>query len=222
MYKSITSTAIILLMSTFLNAQPPRIGSDSQKGLILNANFGSRLFGRVSDSTNQLPDLALQGGIGYLWDKIGIMGRVDYYNHFLIPGYNGGSETHTRSFGVSLLGNFQLISIFAEGADTDWRIDAYLGGGLTSSWNRDMQNFVNYKGGEFNDPFIPGYDDMGHIIVGFTPKYYFNECFALSLDVSTFMLFSQDFTYDYTKRITGEGLGGIMTISMGLVFRIKQ
>ena len=218
---------ILLFLNNLASAQTPRMGGSAvdakwyQDGWVVNAHVGSRAFGKVSDTVNEAPALSLNAGLGYAFDKWSIIGRVDYYNHFLIPGYKGGRETITRSFGMSLIGNFHLIPLFTGEMNKPWQFDAYVGAGLTTSWNKDMQNYVNDNVGEFNDPFIAGNDDMGHIILGFSPKYYFNDQVALSLDMSSFILFSQDFTYDYTERITGDGLGGILTFSFGVVIKPK-
>lgn len=229
MTKQLFLIFVIFLFNNLTNAQSPRLGDKAlagksyQKGLIMNAYVGSRAFGKVSDSINEAPALSLNAGVGYLFDKWGVIGRTDYYHHFLIPGYKGGRETVTHSLGLSLLGNFRLVPIFGGELNAPWQFDAYIGGGLTTSWNRDMMDFVESSPnfGGWQDPFLSGKDDMGHILIGFTPKYYFNNQIALSLDVSTFMLFAQDFTYDYTERITGEGLGGIMTFSFGVVIKPK-
>lgn len=228
MLKSIPSL-IVILFAASLAAQAPRLGpSDAnakwyQDGWIFNANFGTRAFGKVSDTINQAPALALSGAFGYNFNQWDLLGRVDYYNHFMIPGYKGNNESIAHSVALSLLGNFKLIPLFGGDPAAPWQVDAYIGSGLTTSWNRDMMNFVesNSNFTDWQDPFLPGKDDMGHILLGVTPKYYFNSRVALTLDISTFMLFSQDFTYDYTERITGEGLGGIMTYSLGITIRPK-
>jgi hypothetical protein len=224
-----TSTLLVIIFSASLFAQAPRLGPTDinakwyQDGWVLNAHFGTRTFGKVSDTINQAPALAINGALGYSFNKWDLLGRLDYYNHFMLPGYLGLRESVAHSFGLSLQGNFKLVPIFGGEPTAPWQFDAYLGAGLTTSWNRDMMNHVesNPNFTEWQDPFLPGKDDMGHILVGFSPKYYFNPRVALSLDISTFMLFSQDFTYDYTQRITGEGLGGIMTYSLGITIKPK-
>lgn len=217
---------------TSILSQTPRLGglesgnkSDKwyKDGWLCNINVGTRTFGKLNDAVNEAPSIALNAGVGYTFNKWSLLGRLDYYNHFLIPGYNGEAETVTRSFGASLIGNFDMVHIISGSSNSSWKVDAYIGAGLTTSWNADMRNFVerNPSFSDWEDPFIDGNDDMGHILFGATPKYFFNDAVGVGIDISTFLLFSQDFTYDYLDRITGEGLGGIMTFSFGVYIKPK-
>jgi hypothetical protein len=224
MSKSIFYLCLVFTISGF--AQTPKLGSletgsKTQSSFLFHLNAGSRFFGKLSDAANEAPSLAISSGFGYAFNKWSLVGRLDYYNHFLIPGFLGEAETVTRSFGASLVGNFDMIHIISGIPNSNWKVDAYIGAGLTTSWNSDLRNLAgsNPDFPQSQDPFIEGNDDMGHILFGATPKYFFNDAVGVGIDISTFLLFSQDFTYDYLDRITGEGLGSIMTFSFGVYIK---
>lgn len=192
-----------------------------KEGWVLQAGIGMRNFGRRSENIDKVPGLSTYGSVGYMFDDIwGIRGRADYYNHIISPGYGDNEQSTAHSVALSLMGSADLIPLITGGSSSPWHLNAYLGAGLTTSWNPDMQETREAQNPdyEWNDPLFKGHDDMGHIIFGITPQYQFNSSWAISLDFSTFTMLSQDFTYDYKTRITDDGVGFNSTLSIGVVF----
>jgi hypothetical protein len=70
-----------------------------------------------------------------------------------------------------------------------------------------------------DDPAINGNDDMGHIILGLSPQYHLNGRVSINLDLTTFILVKQDFTFDNYNGIQHEGLGNLSALSFGITIR---
>jgi len=180
-----------------------------------------RAFGRRSEDIDRIPGFSAHGGLGYKFGDIwGVRGRLDYYNHVLRPGYSGECQSTAHSMAISAMGTADLIPWITGSKGTIWHLITYLGGGLTTSWNPDMKNFVesNTGFGEWQDPALAGNDDMAHLILGISPQYHISSRFALTADISTFMNFAQDFTYNYKTRLDRGSVGAIMNLSFGFIW----
>ena len=223
----LAATAFVLAFSFNSNAQTSALKKATsiktswyESPWTVEGNIGTRALGVVSDGVENGLGLALNGGFGYSFNSVfGVKGRMDYYNHTLTPGYLGAEESRANSVALSLLLTMDLVPLIKSGRKSSWNFNIYAGSGLTTSWSPELKDFVSSIGGEFNDPFIKGNDDMGHIVVGVNPRYFVTSRFALSLDVSYFTLLNQDFTYDYQTRLTDGETGNALTIGLGFVWR---
>lgn len=187
-------------------------------GWFAEGNIGMRNFGRRSEGVERIPGLAMNGTIGYMFNSSwGVKGRADYYNHTVRPGFGDNPESKSHSVALSLLANADIIPMFNNGRKNQrFHFHVYGGAGLTTNWNPDWRAWRLETYGEFVDPFIPGADDMGHIIMGITPQYAISSKFAISLDYSAFLLLEQDRTYDYNTKIGGPG--AITSLALGLLY----
>lgn len=221
-------SAILILAFVFSNqAQAPRVGEANKikvkwykDGWIVDGGIGMRTFGRRSENIDRIPGFSAHGGLGYKFDDIwGVRGRMDYFNHILRPGFQEGDQSMAHTIGLSLLGTADLIPWITGRKGTTWHLISYLGGGLSTSWNKDYQNYIREAG--IQDPgdiFIDGHDDMGHFMVGITPQYHLSSRFALTADISTMLLIVQDRTFDYGEVLNRGKMGAIMNFSFGFIW----
>jgi hypothetical protein len=191
-------------------------------GWIIDGGVGVRTFGKRSANVEKVPGLALQGGLGYMFNSVwGVRGRMGYYNYRLKPNFQqtNAPEGLAHSAILSLTGTVDLIPLISGRKGTIWHLNTYLGAGLTSSWNQEYKDYMrdnNFT--DVGDKFIENNDDKGHIVFGVTPQYHFSSRFALTFDVSTFLIFEQDRTHDYNTVISGEGPNGVMNFSLGFIW----
>jgi hypothetical protein len=193
-----------------------------KEGWTIDGAVGVRTLGKRSADVERVPGLALQGGVGYIFNKVvGVRGRLDYYNHQLSTNFrpmnaNGG---YAHSVAASLVSTVDLVPLITKRKGRIWHFNVYAGPGLTTAWNKEPQIYMTeHLGSSFNDPGLEGNDDMGHILFGINPQFHFNSSFALTFDVSSFLLLNQDFTYDWNTQITDQGLGSILNFSFGFLW----
>lgn len=189
-------------------------------GWFLDANVGTRLSGATSSNVNLSPGLNTNLSIGYLFsEKFGIKGRYDFNSFKLTPGFNGQSESIGRMHSFSLEACTDLITLISGDKIRNWRFVLHGGAGLSSYGNVDFRKFREEEIAPWEDPFIKGYDDMGHFIFGVTPQYHISGRWSLNLDLSTFMLIKQSRTFDHFSKERVTCLGNVTTLSLGLTFR---
>lgn len=183
-------------------------------------NIGTRLLGSTSTDAQLGAGLNINGGIGYFFnERFGLKGRIDHHRFKFTPGIQ--DESTAKGGAVSLSGEV-LTNVLAWGNNNKFsrlRLTLHGGLGLTSYANSSFKDFREENNITFDDPAIKGNDDMGHIILGLTPQYHINGRCSINLDISTFFLVKQDFTFDRYNLEKQKGIGNISTISLGITFR---
>lgn len=237
--KKISILLLITLITTTASAQM-RSANDIGKlkinwyktGWFLDANAGGRFLGQTSSFADMGLGPSFNAGIGYFFnDKIAIKGRLDYnqfyadygeattYNsNFGTPG-SGDNIDRSGSVAASAEVMFRLLQVFNPKRSRNFSLNFHVGAGLTTFRNPSYINARESEGVVFDDPFIKGHDDMGHIIVGLTPQYHINSRWSINLDVSQFTQFKQYNTYDTHNEIKSKDVTGLLSTTIGLTFR---
>lgn len=182
-------------------------------------SMGTRLFGANSSEAELNPGFNINAGLGYFFtERIGIKGRMDFNTYKLTPGIGDDAEAIGYTYSLSLEVITDLMSLIygTTFKPKDWRIILHSGLGYTTYSGKDFKE--NYEV-QFEDAYLKGNDDMGHIILGITPQYHLSTNWSVNLDLSTFLLIGQDFTFDNYNNERLDGLGNISALSLGLTFR---
>lgn len=205
--------------------QMPRVNTSTGKlnmlwyrqGWFIDGNAGVRLLGKTSDAADMKIGPTFNAGLGYLInEKFGLKGRVDYNK---IVTTSSMQEDVQNSFALSLEGVVKLIQVFGEERPRDFALILHGGAGITAMFNpewRDNQRDANIP---FEGPGLKGTDDMFHVVIGITPQYHFNSKVSLNLDVSQFIQFKQNRTYDFSNATPADGPTGLLGVSLGLTIR---
>lgn len=189
-------------------------------GWFTDLNGGVRLLGATSGAANLGAGFNGNAGLGFfITDKIGIKGRIDFNTFKFTPGVGGSPEAKGRMTSLSLEATSDLLPFTSGSKIRDWRIELHGGFGYSSFANIDFKEYresINY---EFDDPMFKGNDDMGHMILGITPQYHISGRWSINLDFSSFFYFSQDYTLDRYNKESLNGVGSMITTTLGVTFR---
>lgn len=182
-------------------------------------NAGARLMGSTSSQSTLGPGLNSNASLGYLFsEKFGLKGRADYHGFTFTPGLSEPTSKGT-AISLSLEATANILAFTSAKKFSKFRLNLHGGLGWTTYSNPSFKEYRKENNISMEDPAIHGNDDMGHIIIGLTPQYHINGRVSINLDLSTFLLVKQDFTFDNYNGIQHEGLGNISSISLGLTFR---
>ncbi|MDX1652608.1 MAG: hypothetical protein R3277_08955 [Brumimicrobium sp.] len=183
-------------------------------------NAGTRFLGATSNAADLKAGFSANAGYGYLFsNRFGLKGRFDF-STFNFSSNQESDVSSGRSYGLSLEAVTDLLAFTSDKKFRIWRVNLHGGLGLTSyrnyTWTRSiLENDPDY----FNDPFIKGNEDMGHIIMGITPQYHLSGRWSINADISSFFLIKQSNTFDRFNNVRHDRLGNITTLSLGLTFR---
>ena len=233
-YGTLSLLLFFCILSTRSNAQlvKPEFGKKdlSPHGVIetswyniywfYEGSVGARLLGSTSSGASLSTGLNLNAGAGYYFsERFGLKGRIDYHRFSFTPGMDGQKSAKGGAVSLSFEALSNVLHWFNPGKFGKWRLALHAGAGLTSYSNRAYKDYRNKMGLPLEDPAINGNDDMGHVLLGVTPQYHINGRCTISIDISTFILFKQDFTFDRYNEVRHKGVGDISTISLSLSFR---
>ncbi|MDX1652575.1 MAG: hypothetical protein R3277_08790 [Brumimicrobium sp.] len=188
-------------------------------GWFVDLNGGTRLLGFTSDAVDLGPGFNGNMGIGiFLTDKFGLKARLDYSRFKFTPGFNTNPESQGRMWSTSIEATSDLLPFTHGSKIRDWRIELHGGFGLSTYRNTDFADYIEDTRG-WEDPAIKGNDDMIHMILGITPQYHLSGRFSINLDFSTFFFFKQDYGFDTYNGERMNGVGTMLTSSLGITFR---
>ncbi len=236
-FTKLFALSLVLAMTTSLAfSQDNNMKSDSPKahispygkvetnwykiGWFADLNGGVRLLGATSGAANLGAGFNGNAGLGFfVTDKIGIKGRIDYNTFKFTPGLNSSPDARGRMLSLSLEATSDLLPFTSGSKIRDWRIELHGGFGFSTFKNTDFVEYresINY---EFDDPLFKAREDMGHMIIGITPQYHINGRWSVQFDFSSFFYFNQDFTFDRYNVEKLNGVGSMISTSLGVVFR---
>ena len=125
------------------------------------------------------------------------------YDFLDFEGAVNSNLLHTDLQGVINIGNLCNFR-----AKTSWFGLLYHSGiGATHLWSKSTKNL------NADDPLFKNTDDMLNIVSGFTPQFKLGNRISLFLDYSVLINFRQDYSYDFSIRLTSLGVGGIVNFT---------
>ena len=189
-------------------------------GWFADINGGVRLLGATSGAADLGAGFNGNAGLGFfITDKIGIKGRIDFNTLKFTPGIDSQSDSRGRLFSLSLEATSDLLPFTSGSKIRDWRIELHGGFGYSTYSNVGWKEYREANNLSFDDPAFKGNDDMIHMILGITPQYHINGRWSAQFDFSSFFYFKQDLTFDSHNRERLNGVGSMLTTSLGIVFR---
>ena len=182
-------------------------------------NAGVRMLGSTSNHSSLGSGINANASMGYLFsEKFGLKGRIDYHSFRFTTGLSNPIAKGTAA-SISLEAMTNLLAFTSSQRFSSFRLNLHGGAGWTTYANHSFKQYRKEHGLSMDDPAINGNDDMGHIIFGLSPQYHFNGRVSINLDLTTFILVKQDFTFDNYNGIQHEGLGNLSALSFGITIR---
>ena len=205
---------ICLISTVSVNAQV-------EKGLFIDANFGTRFSGTHSDSSTLGIGYHADGGLRYMVGKNwGIKADMGYDAFSANP--TDESKVADRSYNIraSIQGVLSISEVAKLGIDK-FSLLMHGGFGFTTNINPNWKKTYTDQGGVFGDPFIEGNDDMVNFIIGLTPQYVINNKLAINLDFSTIILVKESGYVDREFDASiNEGTGIYHNLTVGISYKI--
>lgn len=209
MKKLILALALFTGFST--NAQ-------SDGGLFLDFGIGTRFGGVTTESTVLQTGLAIDGGLGYMFNnKFGVRGGLTFANFNAVDVNNEAVSDRAATIQASLQGILSISQLANFGTEK-FDLNFHAGFGFGTVFNPDFKEDYVEMYGEFDDPMFKGNDDVVNVVFGLTPRFPINEKLTVMVDVSHYLLLNQDHFVDrrYSNAQLENGTTGFTTTTVGL------
>jgi len=211
--KRIIIGAVIAL--TTLTAQ-----AQTEEAVFLDFKIGTRLGGEKSDLVTLGAGLNIQGGLGYMVNKIwGFKGDFGFNTLKAISISNPGAGDRSAIGRLSIQGILDVAELADFGIE-NFGLNIHSGFGWSTIAN---PSWKASQTGEFTDPMLKGNDDVINIIFGLNPQYRINNRIHLDVDYSFNMLAKQDVTVDTHNNVsTNGGMTNYSTLSFGITYSLIE
>lgn len=206
---------ICLLSALSLSAQ-------NTKGWFLDAHVGTRLGGKVSDTSTLKLGIHADGGVGYMINNVfGIKFDAGFDSYKAI---NNSTDVVDRSYSIrgTTQGIVCLSELFKFGID-EFGLNFHAGYGFTTHINPSVREQEENNAVLWKDNTTKGNDDYVNIIFGLNPQYHLNKQLSISLDMSALILPLQDHYVDkaFNRKATNKA-GMIYNVGVGIQYRIPS
>lgn len=187
-------------------------------GLFMDLEIGSRFGGITTESTVMQTGLAIEGGIGYMFNnKFGVRGGLTFANFNAVNVNNEAVSDRAGTIQATLQGVLSISQLANFGTEK-FDLNFHAGFGFGSIFNPDFKEEYVEANGDFEDPMFKGNDDVVNVVFGLTPRFPINDKLAITLDVSHFLLLKQDHYVDrrYSNTLLENGTQGFTTTTVGI------
>ena len=192
-----------------------------EKGVFIDANFGTRLSGTHSDSSTLGIGYHMDGGLRYMVNKNwGIKADIGYDAFSAKPTNELRDADRSYNIRASIQGVLSISEVAKFGID-EFSLLMHGGFGFSTNINPSWKEKYTDNGGVFGDPALKGNDDMVNFIIGLTPQYVINNKLAINLDFSTIILVKESGYVDREFDASiNEGTGIYHNLTVGISYKI--